>query len=116
MEKPTEKTSETNQLRKEFPEYQGYTVEEMWECNFKENFRNSTEHIRNKYLPEYYQNHKRGLTKQKLLDEIQNGELFGIAEVNIEVPDTWSEVFHQDCSPKEFLVSFHQYFAPQKSL
>ena len=98
------------QLRKQYIECQGYTVEEMWECNFKENFKNSTEHIRNKYLPKYYQNHKSCLSKEKLLRDIQNGELFGIAEVNIEVPTVWSDDFKQDCPPKEFFSEFSPIF------
>ena len=111
LEKPTKKKRlKRTQLRKEYLERQGHSVEEIWECDFKENFRNATEHIRNKYLPAYFQNHKHALTKETLLKDIKNGDLFGIAEVNIEVPTTWKDDFHQDCPPKEFFSEFSPIF------
>ena len=39
-----------------------------------------------KYLPSYYAKHKGSLSVETILRDIQQGDLYGIVEVDIEVP------------------------------
>ena len=103
------KTKRT-QVRKEYLESLGYNVHEIWECEFKSQFLDSTEAIRNRYMPKYYSKHKCPLTKTTLLKAIRSGELFGMAEVDIEVPDTWQGDFHSDLSPYDYFKEFSPLF------
>ena len=98
-------------LRKKYLESIGYKVHEMWECQFKREFSDTTESIRNKYLPKYYTRHKYALSKDTLLDAIESGELFGMAEVDIEVPDRWQGHFRDlELSPYDYFKEFSPIF------
>ena len=50
------------------------------------------------YLPPYYQTHKRGLTREEILMDTISGHLFGMIEVDIEVPEEMYDRF-QEMSP-----------------
>ena len=76
MEKRQRQTEE----KKEYLQRHGYRLVEMTECSY--NILPVT-----KYLPSYYQSHKKGLTPQQILNDVQSEQLFGMVEVNIEVPD-----------------------------
>ena len=45
------------------------------------------------YLPPYYQHHKNGLEETQILEDVRNGSLYGIVEVDIEVPEHLWEHF-----------------------
>ena len=46
------------QITKEYIESLGYKVHEVWECEFKSHFLDSTEAIQNRYMSNYYSKHK----------------------------------------------------------
>ena len=40
-----------------------------------------------RYLPAYFQKHRHSLSEERVLCDVKNGSLFGMVEVDIEVPD-----------------------------
>ena len=97
-------------LRNFFLEKQGFTVQDIWECDFQKQFRHSTQHLRNRYLPRYYQKHKGKVSKENILRAIENGSLFGMAEVDIHVPQTWSNDFHYELQPQKYFEELSPLF------
>ena len=60
----------------------GFTLVEMWECQwrlYKKNCR-----INNRYV--YPTEHIFRMSEQEILQHIENGDIFGVAEVDIHVP------------------------------
>ena len=97
-------------LRKEYLESLGYKVHEIWECEFKNSVSFCDEEIQNRYSPQFYRQHKHPLSKESLLSAIQTGSLFGMAEVDIEVPDAWQGDFRSELSPYEYFKEFSPLF------
>ena len=48
-----------------------------------------------KRLPPYYQSHKKGLTQDQILNDVVDGTLFGMVEVDIEVPEHLKSYFEE---------------------
>ena len=86
-------------LRKEYLESLGYKVHEIWECEFKNGVRFCNEEIHNRYSPLFYHQHKHPLSRETLLSAIQTGTLFGMADVDIQVPEAWQGDFRSELSP-----------------
>ena len=59
---------------------QGFKVVKMKECQYQPL-------PLNKYLPPYYQSHKKALTQDQILKDVVDGKLFGMVEVDIQVPE-----------------------------
>ena len=97
-------------MRKEYLESLGYKVHEMWECQFKNSIAFIDEAIRNRYSPLFYRHHKHPLSRETLLSAIQSGALFGMAEVDIEVPEAWQGNFTLELSPYEYFKEFSPIF------
>ena len=97
-------------IRKKYLKSLGYTVHEIWECDFKRWFLYSTETIRNRYTPRNYRRHKYAQSQDTLLKAIQTGELFGMAEVDIAVPEAWQGDFRSELSPFEYFKEFSPIF------
>ena len=97
-------------LRTEYLESLGYKVHKIWECEFQKSSSFSNEAIRNRYSPQFYQQHKHPLSKETLLSAIQTGSLFGMAEVDIEVPDAWQGDFRPELSPYDYFKEFSPLF------
>ena len=49
--------------------------------------------MRDRYLPIYYRKHKGSISTSTILKSIENGNLFGMVEVDIEVPTKWEGSF-----------------------
>ena len=96
--------------RREYLEKLGYVVHEIWECQFNAVFRPYTQSIRDNYMPPYYRVHKWGLKMDTLLKAIQSGELFGMAEVDIRVPNKWTGAFQPDLPPHQYYSEFSPIF------
>jgi hypothetical protein len=58
-----------------------------------------------KYLPKYFTQHPRQLSETFLVSAVHKGELFGMLEVEIEVPNE-NDFRRQDCTPLEYFSEF----------
>ena len=96
--------------RRKYLEKLGYSVHEIWECQFNAVYKPHTQSIRDNYMPPFYKQHKWGLKRDTLLKSIQSGVLFGMAEVDIRVPDQWSGSFRSDIPPQEYYAEFSPLF------
>ena len=97
-------------LRKLYLEHLGYKVTEIFECDFKQQFGNSIQSIKNTYLPVFYQKHKGEISKDTIIKAILSGDIFGIAEVDITVPERWNNLFSTSRSPYEYFKEFSPIF------
>ena len=67
---------------------QGFKVVKMKECQYQPL-------PLNKYLPPYYQSHKKALTQDQILKDVVDGKLFGMVEVDIQVPEHLKSHFEE---------------------
>ena len=81
MEKREKKTRKKEQYLK----INGYRVEKIRECDYVKHLRPCLNY--DKYLPPYYQKHKGSLSVDTILKDIQQESLFGMVEVDAEVPN-----------------------------
>ena len=75
---------ELDQLRRAYIQEKGFTVNEMWECEWWRLYKTTTNfklHIRENFPL------KRSLTEQQLLEGVKKGNLFGYVQCDIEVPE-----------------------------
>ena len=75
---------ELDELRQSYIQEKGFTVNEMWECEWWRLYKTTTNvklHIREKF------SYRRSLTEQQLLKGIKKGSLFGHNQCDIEVPE-----------------------------
>jgi hypothetical protein len=82
----------------------GYTIEEIWECNFmemiKEN-RDLQDFIQDK-RPKFFKSNKSSLSQDEILEGVKDASLFGILEVDIATPEKWEGNFKPDLPPAEY--------------
>ena len=81
-----EKRQQCNKDKLGYLRTQGYKVVAMRECDYQ----NST---LDAYLPSYYQHHKSGLGEAQILEVVRKINLYGMFEVDIEVPECLWEHF-----------------------
>ena len=75
---------ELDELRRSYIQEKGFTVIEMWECEWWRLHKTTSNvklHIR-EIFP-----YRRSLTEQQLLEGIKKGSLFGYVQCDIEVPE-----------------------------
>ena len=72
----------------EYLKTQGYKVVVMQECDYQK----STLDV---YLPSNYQHHKSDLGEAQILEDVRKGNLYGMVEVDIEVPKCLWEHFSE---------------------
>ena len=84
MTKKQKRTQDKETYLKE----QGFKVVKMKECQYQPL-------PLNKYLPPYYQSHKKALTQDQILKDVVDGTLFGMVEVNIQVPEHLKSHFEE---------------------
>jgi len=66
----------------------GYTVTEMWECDFLNksiDLEADIEGAKDKYIPPFTRCHEGSITKDNLLEAVESGKFFGMVECDIEV-------------------------------
>ena len=80
----------------------GYFVTSIWECEYKKWVEPRVQNVRDRYLPTYYQSHKRALSETEILTDVYHGDLFGMLEVDLEVPEVWPSWFQHEMSPRVF--------------
>ena len=75
---------EMDDLRREYIREKGYKIEEMWECEWWQNFKTNEKiknHIRSNFP------YKRPLSTDSLLEKIRDGSLYGYIQCDLVVPD-----------------------------
>ena len=80
-------------------------VIEMWECQFRDYCRQHPQIYTfiDAMRPGFFQNHKGKITEDKILEGVVKGNLFGMVEVDIEVPQEWAHYFrHPAISPYDY--------------
>ena len=78
------KRREMDDLRREYIREKGYKIEEMWECEWWQNFKTNEKvknHIRSNFP------YKRPLSTDSLLEKIRDGSLYGYIQCDLVVPD-----------------------------
>ena len=84
------KKREMDEMRREYIQEKGYKVEEMWECEWWQNFKTNDKiknHVRT-HFP-----YKRPLSTDSLLAKIKDGSLFGYVQCDLVVPDELKSKF-----------------------
>lgn len=88
----------------------GFTVVEMWECEFRKQIHSDTmlKAFINSRLPNTPQ---RAINEFEILAGVQSGGLFGMVEVDISVPDQWPDHFaHPTMTPHKFFQEMSPLF------
>ena len=78
------KKREMDDLRKDYIREKGYSIEEMWECSWWDQFKNNVglkNHVRT-HFP-----FKRPLSTNSLVQNIRNEKMFGYVQCDLSVPD-----------------------------
>ena len=81
---------ELDELRRGFIQEKGFTVNDMWECEWWRLYKTTTNvklHIRANF------SYRRSLTEQQLLEGIKKGNLFGYVQCDIEVTENLKEIY-----------------------
>ena len=84
------KKREMDDMRREYNKEKGYKVEEMWECDWWENFK-TKDKIKNHVRTHF--SYKRPLSTDSLLAKIKDGSLFGYVQCDLVVPDELKSKF-----------------------
>ena len=90
-----------------------HDVIEMWECQFRRYCReNPTIYdFINSMRPSFFRNHKGKITDNLILQGVDTGALFGMVEVDIEVPQEWPHYFkHPTMSPYDYFQEMSPLF------
>ena len=88
--------------REAYLKKENYRVVSIWECEFKRIMEEKPELKREyqKYMPEFYRNNRGAVSKERILEAIGRGKLYGFALVNVKVPHNLRE--HYDSFPPIF--------------
>ena len=71
-------------LRREYIREKGYEIEEMWECEWWQNFK-TIEKIKNHIRSNF--SYKRPLSTDFLLEQIRDGSVYGYIQCDLVVPE-----------------------------
>ena len=88
----------------------GYNVVEMWECEFRKQMHSDTilKTFIDSSLPKTPQ---QAVNEREILAGVQSGGLFGMVEVDINVPDQWPDHFsHPTMTPYEYFQEMSPMF------
>ena len=77
---------ELEELRGSYIQEKGFTLNEMWECEWWRLYKNTT-NVK-LHIPENF-HYRRSLRKQQLIEGRKKGRLFGYVQCDIEVPENW---------------------------
>ncbi len=98
--------------RRQFLENMGYSVESIWECEYKEQYENAPlmDEVKLKLLPSFYSCNPGKLTQHAITTAVISGDLFGVVEVDIQVPEEWSGEVKQDMPPWQYFSEMSPLF------
>ena len=103
-----QKTQETTAYLK-----REHDVIEIWECQFREYCQQHPEiyNFINSMRPGFFQTHKGKITSDAILEGVDSGVLFGMVEVDIEVPQQWPPYFqHPTMTPYQYFQEMSPLF------
>lgn len=108
------KRYEETQLMMNRLEQRGITVNRKWECEFrkdKQRDANLLQHVES-YLPRFFQNTRyKPISKEKILQAVEDEDFFGFIECSLRVPETWKEGgFQHDLAPREYFHEMSPFF------
>ena len=90
-----------------------HNVIEMWECQFRQYCSQNSaiyDFIDGK-RPGFFRNHKGKITEDSILEGVLKGDLFGMVEVDIQVPEQWPSYFqHPTLSPYDYFQEMSPLF------
>ena len=101
LKEKAEKTEKRNQYYLD----QGYDLLVERECHFLAKSKHDplAQKLIQEGRPEFYQKHKGCVTQKQLLQAVIDDKVFGAYQVDISIPEKWSEKFkHRKLEPKEF--------------
>ncbi len=93
-----------------------YTVRSIYECEFKKqcSLNEKLKSFVQKRRPEFFQKHKGPVSTQMILEAIEEDSLFGVALVDIEVPDQWPHGKERDISPYDYFKEMSPIYCTTK--
>ena len=102
------------ELRRKYINNEGYNVMSIWECDYDNLVKDNVElkeHIHNR-LPTFFKENRYEVAPTTILDAVRGGNLYGMLEVDIEVPETWSSEFEtkMPLPPREYFSEMSPLF------
>ena len=96
----------------EYLKGKGYDVEEMWECEFGEFCQEHPEiyALGWEMRPTFYRKHRGKVNEKQILAGVRDETLFGMVEVDIEVPQRWEGDFRPRLSPWDYFKEMSPLF------
>ena len=64
----------------------------------------------NDMLPEFYMKHPRQIGTKTILAAVESGELTGLVQVDIRVPEVWAPNKKRDMPPQEYFAEMSPIF------
>ena len=103
-----ERKKENTERCRDFLKQENYEVIEMYECEFYQLIKQDRDlkDFIDAQKPPFYKKNPGEVDEEDILEAVKAGDLFGMVEVDISVPESWDEV---SCRPKTFL-SPKEYF------
>ena len=82
----------------------GIELTVIYECEFSQIKRDNPnlKSVISDMLPQFYMNHPRGVKTDLILAAVESGELTGMVQVDIRVPEVWPEKKKRNMSPQEY--------------
>ena len=87
-----------------------YNVIEMWECEFKQLSYTETGFNETDIIPPFTRKNPGKTNMNHILKAVKDEELFGMVEVDIEVPEKWKNGINKNCSPQEYFSEMSPIF------
>ena len=109
-EKNRQKRLQSTLLRHSYLESKGYKVESIWECEYKKIRACDSSCKDYSILPNYTKSHPGSISTSKILTDVQSGEMFGMLEVDIHVPNEWKPGYEKEVSPYEYFKEMSPIF------
>jgi hypothetical protein len=89
---------EETRANTEYIQSEGYTVVELWECEWRR--MKKTNPLLRRFLDSEFKrplDHYWTLTQEQILESVVSGSLFGVVECDIRVPESLKEKFAEMC-------------------
>ena len=83
----------------------------IWECEYNEKYSSRCKKYQDQYVPAFYLKNKGKLTQNKIRQAIFNNEIFGFAQVSLNVPESWDSPLVMKIPPMAESMTPEQYFS-----
>ena len=106
------KQNEATKSREQYIRSTGIELTVIYECEFMQLKRDNPEikSVINDMLPQFYVNHPRCASSSTILKAVESGELTGLIQVDIRVPDVWPHGKERDMSPQQYFSEMSPLF------